>query len=277
MTELRHAFERHLILKRYSPKTNAAYMNAVEALAKHYWLPPDRLTNSQIQDYLYYLLKERGVAWSTCNVHFSAIKCFYDDFLRKPTTVSIPPRPRQKQISIALSEEEVKKIIFSCTNLKHRTLLLAVYSAGLRVSEVVKLEPVHIERARKMIRIEQGKGRKDRYTTLSDQLLGALEEYWRTYQPNKWIFFGRTKSKPMPIETAQQIYYNAKKKAGVTRGRGIHTLRHCFATHLLEHGTSCHIIRRLMGHQSIRTTAKYLHISNETISRVVSPLDMLSQ
>ncbi len=277
MTELRREFERYLILRRYSPKTHTAYISAVRSLAKYYRLPPDQLSNRQIQDYLHHLLKHRGLAWSTCNVHFSAMKCFYDDFLKTPTTVTIPPRPRRKQIYMALSEDEVRKIIFSCTNLKHRTLLSTVYSAGLRVSEAVKLEPVHIERSRKLIRVEQGKGRKDRYTILSDQLLKDLEVYWRMYRPGKWFFFGRTKSKPMPIETAQQIYYSAKKRAGITRGHGIHTLRHCFATHLLEHGTESHVIKRLLGHTSIRTTARYLHISNKIISRVVSPFGALDK
>lgn len=277
MTELRRKFERYLILRRYSPKTNTAYINAIKQLAVHYRRSPDRLTNKQIQDYLYYLLKERRLAWNTCNVHFSAFKCFYGDFLKRKADLSIPPRPRQKQISLALSKDEVRKIILSCSNLKHRTLLLTVYSAGLRVSEVVKLQPVHIERSRKMIRVEQGKGRKDRYTILSDQLLNALEEYWRTYRPGEWIFFGKDKSKPMPVETAQRIFYKAKRESGVKRAKGIHTLRHCFATHLLEHGESTHVIKRLMGHRSIRTTAKYIHISNKTISKVISPLDMVTQ
>lgn len=277
MTELRRKFEQYLIFRRYSPKTNAAYINAIKSLAKYHRMSPDRLTNRQIQDYLYHMLKERGLSWSTCNVHFSAIKCFYGDFLKRRTKLSIPPRPRQKQISLALSRDEVRKIIFSCTNLKHRTLLLTVYSAGLRVSEVVRLQPVHIERSRKMIRVEQGKGRKDRYTILSERLLKALEEYWRLYRPGEWIFFGKNKSRPMPVETAQRIFYKAKNEAGVKRGRGIHTLRHCFATHLLEHGECTHVIKRMLGHRSIRTTAKYLHISNKTISKVISPLDMVVQ
>ena len=277
MTKLRKKFENHLILRRYSPKTNKAYINAVKSLAQYYHRSPDRLTNKQVQGYLLYLLKEKRLAWNTCNVYFSGIKFFYTNVLHRQINLSIPPRPRQKQISLALSKDEVKKLIFSCTNLKHRTLLLTVYSAGLRVSEVVKLEPVHIERSRGMLRIEQGKGRKDRYTLLSAQLLKALEEYWKVYRPDKWLFFGKTKSKPMPIETAQQIYYKAKKNADIKRGRGIHTLRHCFATHLLEHGTSSHVIKRLLGHRSIRTTAKYLHVSNKTISKVISPLDMVIQ
>ncbi|MCK5096542.1 MAG: tyrosine-type recombinase/integrase, partial [Desulfobacteraceae bacterium] len=163
------------------------------------------------------------------------------------------------------------------SNLKHRALLLMVYSAGLRVSEVVKLEPVHIERSRKMIRVEQGKGRKDRYTVLSNNLLKALEVYWRAYRPGKWIFFGMTKAKPMSIDTAQKIYYKAKNKAGVKRGKGIHTLRHSFATHLMEQGIRTPVIKSMLGHRSIRTTARYIHVSNDFISTVVSPLDRVAQ
>jgi site-specific recombinase XerD len=277
MTELRQKFENHLILRRYSPKTSTAYINAVKSLAEYYRRSPDRLSDDQVQEYLLYLLEEKRLSWNTCNVHFSGIKHFYTSILQRDINLSLPPRPRIKKICLALSKEEVRQLIFSCTNLKHRALLLTVYSAGLRVSEVVKLEPSHIERSRKMLRVEQGKGKKDRYTLLSDQLLNTLEEYWREYRPDKFLFFGKTKSRPMPIETAQQIYYNAKKKAGIKRGKGIHTLRHCFATHLLEHGTSTIEIKRLMGHSSIRTTAKYLHVTNETISKIISPLDMVIQ
>ena len=226
MTELRQKFERHLTLMRYSKNTNEAYINAVKSLAKYYRQSPDKLTNSQIQDYLHYLIEERKLSWNTCNVHFSGLKCFFVNVLQRKTNLSIPPRPRQKKIALALSRDEVDKILSASSNLKHRALLLMVYSAGLRVSEVVKLEPVHIERSRKMIRIEQGKGRKDRYTVLSKNLLEALEAYWRAYRPGKWIFFGMTKAKPMSIDTAQKIYYKAKDKADVKRGKGIHTLRH---------------------------------------------------
>jgi site-specific recombinase XerD len=277
MTELRQKFERHLTLMRYSKNTNEAYINAVKSLAKHYRQSPDKLTNSQIQDYLYYLIEERKLSWNTCNVHFSGLKCFFVNVLQRKTNLSIPPRPRQTKIALALSRDEVDKILSACSNLKHRALLLMVYSAGLRVSEVVKLEPVHIERSRKMIRVEQGKGRKDRYTVLSSNLLEALEEYWRAYRPGKWIFFGATKVKPMSIDTAQKIYYKAKNIAGVKRGKGIHTLRHSFATHLMEQGIRTPVIKTMLGHRSIRTTAKYIHVSNDFISTVVSPLDRVVQ
>jgi site-specific recombinase XerD len=273
MTELRQKFERHLTLYRFSPNTNEAYMNAVKSLAAYYRQPPDKLTDAQVQDYLDYIAADRKLAWNTCNVQFSGIKRFYRHVLNREPKLSIPPRPKERKIFMALSREEVHRIINACDNLKHHTLLLATYSAGLRVSEVVKLQPVHIERSRKMIRVEQGKGRKDRYTVLSNTLLKTLEEYWRTFQPGRWIFFGETKSKPMPVETAQKIYYKAKLEAGVKRGKGIHTLRHSFATHLLEQGTRTYVLQQMLGHKSIRTTVRYLHISNDAISQVVSPAD----
>lgn len=273
MTELRQKFERHLTLYRFSPNTNEAYMNAVKSLAAYYRQPPDKLTDVQVQDYLDYITADRKLAWNTCNVQFSGIKRFYRHVLNREPKLSIPPRPKERKIFMALSREEVHRILNACDNLKHYTLLLATYSAGLRVSEVVKLQPVHIERSRKMIRVEQGKGRKDRYTVLSNTLLKTLEDYWRTFQPGRWIFFGETKSKPMPVETAQKIYYKAKLEAGVKRGRGIHTLRHSFATHLLEQGTRTYVLQQMLGHKSIRTTVRYLHISNDAISQVVSPAD----
>lgn len=277
MTELRQQFERHMSLHRLSPKTHKAYMNAVKSLALHYRQPPDKLSDQQLQDYLDHIIVERKLAWNTCNVQFSGIKRFYKHILKREPKISIPPRPKERKIFMALSQEEVERILNACSNLKHYTLLLTVYSAGLRVSEVVKLQPIHIERSRKMIRIEQGKGRKDRYTVLSDTLLKTLENYWQTYRPGKWIFPGQTRARHLTIDSAQQIYYKAKLNAGVERGRGIHTLRHSFATHLLEQGTRTYVLQQMLGHKSIRTTAKYLHISNEAISQVVSPADTVLQ
>lgn len=277
MTELRQRFEKHLALHRFSPKTNAAYMNALKSLAAHYRQSPDKLTDAQIQDYLEYIIVDRKLAWSSCNVQFSGIKRFYRHVLNRTPKLFIPPRPKEKKIFMALSREEVEKILEACTNLKHYTLLLTVYSAGLRVSEVVKLQPIHVERSRRMIRIEQGKGRKDRYTVLSDKLLMTLEKYWLAYRPGTWIFPGATKTKHLSIDSAQQIYYKAKLKSGVKRGRGIHTLRHSFATHLLEQGTRTYILQQMLGHKSIKTTARYLHISNDAISKVVSPADAVVQ
>ncbi len=174
-----------------------------------------------------------------------------------------------------LSRKEVADLLMSVSNLKHRALLATVYGSGLRVSEVVKLKAEHIDSSRMMIRVEQGKGRKDRYTILSEKCLQLLKNHWRTHQPEEWLFFGKDKQLPMSISTAQRVYYNAKRKENVTKGRGIHTLRHCFASHLLEAGTEIYAIKKWMGHTSLKTTYKYIHLSPEYLSKIKSPLDFL--
>jgi len=277
---LRTQFINYLTLQRYSPKTKDAYISAVYGLARHYIISPDKLSDKQIQDYLRYLIEKRKLAWSTCNVVFSGLICFYQNVLNRDKTVfSIPPRPRSKKIPMVLSVEEVQCLLNSVSNLKHRALLMVAYSAGLRVSELVSLKVHHIESdsSRMMIRIENGKGQKDRYTILSTKVLKVLKEYWKEYRPKEWMFFGNDINKPMPIGTAQKIYYNAKKKAGITKGRGIHTLRHCFASHMLWNGENVYTIKRLLGHSSIKTTYKYLHVTRQQIEAVISPLDMLQE
>jgi len=173
-----------------------------------------------------------------------------------------------------LSQEEVHRILQAAGNIKHQALLATVYGSGLRVSEVVQLRPEHIDGARGLIRVEQGKGRKDRYTILSQKGLDLLRQHWRTSRPQSWIFFGRDKACPMSINTAQRIYYTAKEKTGISKGRGIHTLRHCFATHSLDAGTEIYVIKRWMGHSSLKTTYRYIHITPGYLRRVVSPLDL---
>ncbi|MDF1578991.1 MAG: phage integrase N-terminal SAM-like domain-containing protein [Desulfurivibrionaceae bacterium] len=214
-TELRKEFTRYLQTQRYAAKTLDAYVGAVYGLAAYTLKPPDRLSNDDIQDYLHYLINERKLAWSSCNVVFSGLQCFYGKFLnRDETAFSIPPRKRTRKLPLIMSRDEVCAFLDSVHNLKHRTLLQTVYSAGLRVGEVVRLQPHHIESdpGRMMIRIEQGKGRKDRYTILSEKLLDLLKDYYRVYRPGEWLFPGRDPDQPMPIPTAQRIYYNAKKK-----------------------------------------------------------------
>jgi site-specific recombinase XerD len=152
---------------------------------------------------------------------------------------------------------------------------MAVYSAGLRLSEVVSLKPNHIDSQRMLIRVEGGKGRKDRNTILSERLLTSLRSYWRLYKPSYWLFPSKDPEKHISRDTTQKIYYRAKKKAGITKGKGIHTLRHCFATHLLEAGYDIRKIQVLLGHKHVTTTTIYLHISNKAISMVKSPLDFI--
>jgi len=275
-TLLRKQFNDHMILRGFSPKTKDAYIGAVAGLAKYYRFSPDTLNNDQIQAYLLYLIKDRKLAWSSVNVVFSALRCFYIQVLKwDQTRFHIPSRPRQKKLPKLLSVEQVNNLLKAASNIKHRALLMTVYGGGLRVSEVVRLKPHHIESERMMIRVEQGKGKKDRYTILPQSLLDQLRAYWKVCRPHSWLFFGRDKDKPIAIATAQGIYNNAKNKAGINKGNGIHTLRHCFATHLLDQGVDIFTIKQMLGHTALVTTSKYLHTTKEKITAVKSPLDNL--
>lgn len=274
---LRQKFIDHMTVRRLSQKTKDAYTNAVIGLAMYYRKSPDELDDGQIQAYLLYLIKERKLAWSSCNVAFSALRCFYGEVLKwEHTRFSIPPRPRKKRLPMLLSIEDIERLFDATRNPKHRTLLMTVYGAGLRVSEVVNLKPCHIESSRMMIRVEQGKGMKDRYTLLPKRLLHELRSYYTTYLPEEYLFFGKSKARPLPVGTAQKAYYHAKKRAGITQGRGIHTLRHCFATHLMDMGVDIHVIKHMMGHSAIKTTSEYLHTSRQKIANVISPLDKMA-
>lgn len=153
---------------------------------------------------------------------------------------------------------------------------MTTYAGGLRVSELVQLKPIHIESDRMLIRVEQGKGNKDRYTLLSEQLLLNLRDYWKAYRPKIWLFPSKDPNKPLTTMCAENAYNIAKQKAGIKRGRGIHTLRHCFATHLLEAGTDIRTIQMLMGHRSILTTMIYMQITRKRLTSVKSPLDLIN-
>lgn len=254
-SDLKKRFENYLIVNRRAPKTQQAYISAVAGLAKHFNHPPDQLTNEQVQDYLVHLMKDRGLAWNTCNVALCALNCFYIKFLgRSQEDYKIPPRPRQRTLPEVFSREEVSLLIESANDLRSRTMLMIAYGSGLRLGELVALKPKHIESERMLVRVEQGKGRKDRYTLLSKKSLEELRFYYKVYKPEEYLFFGRNINEPMHSGTAQKIYYRAKKKAGLTKGRGIHTLRHCFATHLLMQGVDIQLIKEFLGHNSVETT-----------------------
>jgi len=278
-TPLRTLMLNQMTLRYLAEKTKTAYISAVAGLAKFYMQSPDQLTEDQVQRYLLYLIEERKLAWSTCNVAFFGLPFFITTtVLKRPDgAFSIPPRRKQKKLPYPLTVEETLRLITLTRNPKHRALLMTVYSAGLRVSEVVHLKPWHIESSRRLIRVDQGKGNKDRYTHLSPRLIRELRSYWRLCRPTIWLFPGRDKDRPMPVGSAQKIYYQAKERAGITRPGGIHTLRHCFATHQLESGCDIFVIKQMLGHSAIASTTRYLHISPERLRAVVSPLDSLMQ
>jgi integrase len=214
-TELRTQFINYMTVQRFSKHTKRYYVSAVKGLAKYYNQSPDTLTNDQIQEYLRHLLEDLKLSWGSCNNYFSGIVCFYKNICKwDETKFQIPPRPRIKKLPVVYSLEEVKRLLAAVDNLKHLLLLETAYSAGLRISELVHLKPHHIESdpSRMLIRVEQGKGRKDRYTILSHKLLEDLRSYWRKYRPDKWLFPGQKPEKHLSTVAVHMAFTLAKKK-----------------------------------------------------------------
>jgi len=276
MGTLRKQMTEAMKLRRFSPRTQQSYLAAVTGLAKYYRTPPDQLDCEKIKSYLLHLSEERGLSWSTCNVAVSAFCFFYIKVLGwEKVSLPLPPRKNPKTLPVLLSRPELERLFACAGSPKHRVLLLTTYAAGLRVSEVVHLKPADIDSNRLMIRVEQAKGAKDRYTILSPRLLEELRLYWKLYRPTTWLFpSSRDPQRQMHISKAQRIYYEAKRRAGITRGHGIHTLRHCFATHLLEAGLDLRTIQSLMGHTALTTTMRYLQVRSFEIRKDL--LDLLS-
>ncbi len=262
---------------RLSANTHRSYLNAVSGLARYYNQAPEKMNKQMIQDYLFHLMQERKLQWSTCNVIVHGLRFFYTKILSMDAeSLNMPPYKKVNKLPEILSTDEVERLLCAVTNQKHRTVLMSAYAAGLRLSEIVNLKLGDIDSKRMMIHVKQGKGSKDRYTILSKRLLEQLRIYWKGYRPSEWLFSGRKPGQPISPSTAAAIYYNAKDKAGIKKGKGIHTLRHCFATHLLEAGVDLRTIQVLMGHSSIMTTIIYLKVSRKRLSSVQSPLDLLN-
>ena len=278
MTQLRQKMIRAMDLKNLSDHTKRAYLNAVTGLVRHYQASPEKITAEQIDDYLLYLKNKKGYAPSSCHSVLTGVRFFYQNILDKELSVTFSAGNKRRRLPSVLSKEQVSKIINIPKNLKHRLLLMTTYAAGLRASEVKQLKPEHINSERMLIKVENGKGRKDRYTMLSVKLLAELRDYYIKCRPRTYLFpssFKKRQDKPLSYEAVRCVYEKARKKAGVKRGAGLHTLRHSFATHLLEAGYDIRKIQVLMGHTKLSTTMIYLHVSRETLSKVPSPLDLI--
>jgi integrase/recombinase XerD len=227
MTPLRAQMIHDRQWQRLAPKTQKASVTAVAGLAKFYECSPDRLSPEHIRTYLHHLLVERRLAWSSCHPAAAGLKFFYTKTLGWDALhLNLPPRTGRSQLPQVLRIEELQRLFTHARNPRHRVLLMTTYAAGLRVSEVVRLRLTDIESDRLLLRIEQGKGRKDRSTLLSTRLLTELRASWKCDRPSPWLFTGLAPHVPMPIGTAQKISYHAKQRAGMTHGHGIHTLRH---------------------------------------------------
>lgn len=275
MGALRDKMIGEMKLRNFAARTQKSYLTAMVGLAKRYRQFPDQLTQEQIQTYLLEL-QERGLSSSSLNVNISALRFFYQQVLGwSREQFFLPRRKRTWRLPEVLSPREVERLLEAAVKLRDRCLLMTAYSAGLRVAELIHLKLSDIDAERMMIRIEQGKGKKDRYTILSKRLLAELKRHRQTYQPVSWVFFGKNRNCPLDISAAQKVYNFAKQKSGVEKGKGIHTLRHCFATHLLEAGMDLVTIKTLLGHNSLQSTQRYLQIRQPKLGSTTSPLDLL--
>jgi integrase/recombinase XerD len=258
-----------------SPRTQQSYLAAVQGLTKYYHQPPDTVSESQLHAYLQYLIEQRHLAPSSVRVTVMGLRFFYPHTLQRPFT-NLPLPKRTKTLPVVCSREEVARLLASTASLRERALLMTTYGGGLRVSEVVRLRVSDIDAQRDLLRIEHGKGRKDRYTLLGARLLTVLRQYWQVYPPvQPWLFPQRSKPRPMDPTTAQTMYYAAKRRAGITKAGGLHALRHAFATHAVEGGMDLATLQQLLGHDSLTTTMRYVHVARRQATAQGSPLESL--
>lgn len=274
MSKLREQMKLDLDLKGFSQKTKVCYLRHVELFAKYFSKSPELVGDKEIKEYLHYLLVDKNMSRSYNAQAYSALKFLYETTLKRDwKSYKIPRSKKAKKLPTVLSREEVKRIFKVTNNPKHRSVLMTIYSSGLRVSEAVNLKIKDIDSGRLQIFVRGGKGQKDRYTILSRKNLEVLRDYWKLYKPATWIFPGRDNHKPISTRSIQKVFVESVKKAGITKDVSVHTLRHSFATHLLESGVDIYHIQKLLGHSSIRTTSVYIHICSEDSLNIQSPLD----
>jgi len=275
MGKLKDQMERDMKLRRFSPRTISCYLACMRNVAIYFRKSPAELGEEEIRGYLHYLIEQRKASQAVITQSYSALKFFFENTLQRPWNPSRIPRSKQrKRLPEVLSKHDVESIFSATNNLKHRAILMTVYSGGLRVGEVTRLKVSDIDSGRMMIRVNEGKGLKDRYTLLGERNLKMLRQYWKAYRPAEWLFPGKNASEPVSISAVQRVFKASLEKAGIKKKASVHTLRHCFATHLLESGTDLYYIQRLLGHKSASTTSVYLHITGKDIGKIKSPIDI---
>jgi site-specific recombinase XerD len=276
MSPLREQLIQQMQLKGYCKKTIKSYVSIIAQIALFYHTPADQLSVIQIREFILkrITIDHRSKPWM--NMAISAVKLLFCDVLKREWNLIDLPRPRRDQKApVILSRDEVQRIINSKTNLKHRAILIVTYSAGLRRCEVSNLKITDIDSSRMLIHLHTTKGNKERYTILSPVALDALRLYYRQYKPKEWLFEGYSRN-AISTSTVEAVFKQALAKSKIQKVVGIHSLRHSFATHLLEQGVSLPIIQQMMGHKSLKTTSGYLHVQQYSIQEVRSPLDTLS-
>lgn len=270
------AYEEFLRLKNYSPNTLITYKSWFIAFLQHFPnRKPSTITKNEIMDYMVYFRNSPKWSATSQNQLISAIKFFFEKLLNRPREeYDLPRAQKPEQLPTVFSESEVLSIIKATDNLKHKTILCLAYAGGLRISEIVNMKVRDIDSKRMVILLRQAKGKKDRIVMLSEKLLIMLRAYYKKYQPKVWLFEGQSGGQCSTRGIAKMMQ-TCKEKAKVHKKGGIHAMRHSFATHLLESGIDLVSIKELMGHNSLRTTMGYTHVSKKHISKIQSPLDKL--
>jgi site-specific recombinase XerD len=273
MGKFRDLMEQRLQIRGYSPSTCDAYLRQVGHLVRYCRRPPDQICVDDINRYQYHLISEKKVSYATLNQAVCAIRFFYSFCLKVDWKIEeIPYHKTPRRLPQILNVAEICALFEATSNLKHLSILMIGYSGGLRVSEIVHLKISDIDSRRMVIRVDQGKGRKDRYVMLSEKLLATLREYYKLYKPKYWLFPGRN-GKPLNPRSVHRALRTIKGRAGISKEVTVHSLRHAFATHLLEGGTNIRIIQRLLGHRSLKATQLYTQVANDYLTATKSPLD----
>jgi integrase/recombinase XerD len=277
MTPLRQRMLEDMQIRNFSQNTQESYLQQVSLYARHFRRSPEGLGPRNIRDYQVYLTNEKKLAPGSISIATAALRFLYMVTLKRPWDVAeVLPMPKAQQtLPVIMSPDEVRQFLSCVPRRKARTILTVCYAAGLRISEAISLKPTDIDSQRMMIRVEQGKGQKDRYVMLSEQLLKILREWYRLARPTVWMFPGVIPGSHITREGVSDACELGLKRSGLTKPVTPHSLRHAFACHLLEYGTDLRTIQLLMGHRSLSTTARYLRLAISKVCATRSPLDLL--
>jgi len=259
MTPLRQKMLDAMQMRGLAVRTQQSYLYVIKALAKHYRRSPDELNDEDLQAYFLYLVKERHLAPASCRLHLNGVIFLFREVLKRQVSMDLKLPKQPQRIPELLTRAEVAAILGACANTRHRTLLTVCYGCGLRVNELVHLRVRDIDGERWLLRIDQGKGAKDRLVEMPPSLLVQLRTYWQRFHPASWLFPGSKPHRPLSVTTPQKVFHQAKARAGVDKVGGIHSLRHAYATHQLAAGMPLVKLQAQLGHRSVQTTMRYLH------------------
>jgi site-specific recombinase XerD len=278
MSPLRRRMIEDMQIRNLTPNTQRVYIEQVVRFARHFRKSPEHLGPAEIRTYLLHLTNERHLAASSIIVTVSALRFLYTVTLKRPWVVEddIPTGKQATKLPVVMSQGEVARFLAAVGNLKHRVILTVCYATGLRISEAVRLTPAAIDSQRMVIRVDQGKGRKDRYVMLPPKLLDMLRDYWKRTHPGQWLFPGDRPGQPICPLTVNHTCREVRQQCGIGKPVTPHALRHAFAVHLLEAGTDLRTIQMLLGHRNLGTTARYLLIATSKVCATVSPLESLN-